>query len=119
MEISFTMPSRSMISNYLREYWPEIPYGKNEDLDKFIGKSFSDIDRELTQEKRANVISAISLRALTGQESINYYEELSFNEKKAMVIKLYDQGLSQRAISAKLGISRPIVKRSIEDSLKE
>ncbi|MGT0149813.1 helix-turn-helix domain-containing protein [Vibrio metschnikovii] len=35
-----------------------------------------------------------------------------------MVVKLYEQGLSQRAISAKLGISRPTVKRSIEDSLK-
>ncbi|EGQ8673208.1 TPA: AAA family ATPase [Vibrio parahaemolyticus] len=118
MEITFSMPSRSMINDYLREYWPDIPHGKSEDIDKFDGMSFSDIDRELTQEKRASVISAISLRALAGQESVNYYEELNFDEKKAMVVKLYEQGLSQRAISAKLGISRPTVKRSIEDSLK-
>ncbi|MDL2196698.1 AAA family ATPase [Shewanella algae] len=118
MEITFSMPSRSMINDYLREYWPDIPNGKSEYIDKFDGMSFSDIDRELTQEKRASVVSAISLRALAGQESVNYYEELNFDEKKAMVVKLYEQGLSQRAISAKLGISRPTVKRSIEDSLK-
>ncbi|MGI2047915.1 AAA family ATPase [Shewanella oncorhynchi] len=116
MEISFPMPSKIMISKYLTEYWPGKQEGKREYIDKFEGMSFSDIDRELTQEKRASVISAISLRSLTGQENVEFYEELNIEDKKAMSIKLHEQGMSQRAISIKLGISRPIVKKAIEAS---
>lgn len=119
MEISFSMPSESMISEYLSEYWPDAQAGKRESIDKFKGMSFSDIDRELTQERRASVISAISLRNLAGQKSVDYYEELSMDDKKAMAVKLYDQGISQRAIAEKLGISRPTVKKSIEDLQKK
>ena len=118
MEVPFSMPSKDMISKYLVEYWPDAQDGKREYIDKFEGMSFSDIDRELTKEKRASVISAISLRSLAGQENVEYYEELSMEDKKAMSVKLHEQGLSQRAIAAKLGVSRPIVKKSIEDSQK-
>ncbi|MCG7495610.1 AAA family ATPase [Vibrio sp. Of7-15] len=119
MEISFVMPSESMISEYLSEYWPDAQGGKRESIDKFKGMSFSDIDRELTQERRASIISAISLRNLAGQKSVDYYEELSLDDKKAMAVKLHEQGLSQRAIAEKLGISRPTVKKSIEDLQKK
>ncbi|MCG6299909.1 AAA family ATPase [Vibrio vulnificus] len=118
MEISFTMPTTRMIRDYLSEYWPDVADQQREYLDKFEGMSFSDIDRELTQEKRASVISAISLRSLAGQEDLDYYEELSLENKKAMAVKLHDQGFSQRAISTKLGISRPTVRKAIEDSQK-
>ncbi|MDN3612622.1 AAA family ATPase [Vibrio ostreicida] len=116
MEILFTMPSKDMIGDYLSEYWSDIADKKQEYVDKFEGMSFSNIDRELTQEKRASVISALALRNLAGEENVGYYEELSMEEKKAMSVKLHNQGLSQRAIASKLSISRPTVKKSIEDS---
>ncbi|MEZ8154132.1 AAA family ATPase [Vibrio splendidus] len=116
MEILFTMPSKDMIGDYLIEYWPDIADKKQEYVDKFEGMSFSNIDRELTQEKRASVISALTLRNLAGEENIAYYEELNIEEKKSMAVKLHNQGFSQRAIANKLGISRPTVKKSIEDS---
>ncbi len=116
MEISFTMPTKGMVNEYLSNYWPDIADKKEEYLDKFEGMSFSNIDRELTQQKRANVISSLTLRKLVGEENVSYHEELSLEEKKVMAVKLHKQGLSQRAISNKLGISRPTVKKSIEDS---
>ena len=115
MEILFTMPTKAMVNEYLSNYWPDISDKKEEYLDKFEGMSFSNIDRELTQQKRANVISSLTLRKLVGEEDVSYHQELSWEEKKVMAAKLHKQGLSQRAISIKLGISRPTVKKSIED----
>ncbi|ELA9881238.1 TPA: AAA family ATPase [Vibrio parahaemolyticus] len=118
MEITFTMPCKTMIGKYLSEYWPEVQDKKREYVDKFEGMSFSNIDRELTQEKRASVISAIYLRSLAGQEELDHYKELSVDDKKRMAVELYKQGLSQRAIATKLGVGRPTVKKAIEDSQK-
>ncbi len=116
MEVLFTMPTKDMVSEYLLSYWPDVSDKKEDFLDRFEGMSFSNIDRELTQQKRANVISSLTLRKLAGEQDVSYHEELSIEEKKAMAVKLHKQGLSQRAISMKLGISRPTVKKSIEDS---
>ena len=116
MEVLFTMPTKDMVSEYLSSYWPDVSDKKEDFLDRFEGMSFSNIDRELTQQKRANVISSLTLRKLAGEQDVSYHEELSIEEKKAMAVKLHKQGLSQRAISMKLGISRPTVKKSIEDS---
>lgn len=118
LEVSFSMPSMDMISQYLLEYWSDSFDCKSIDVERFEGMSFSDIDRELRQKKRASVITAISLRNLVDPQEVKYYEELSLSDKKAMAVKLHEQGLSQRAIAKKLGVSRPTVKKSLEDSLK-
>ncbi|PSV88401.1 AAA family ATPase [Photobacterium iliopiscarium] len=119
MEILFSIPDESMVRKYLEEYWPDLQINKRESIKRFIGMSFSDIDRELTQEKRASVISAISLRSLAGQEGLNYHEELSLEDKKDMVVKLYQSGISQREIAKKLQISRPTIKKAIESALNK
>ncbi|WP_318442579.1 AAA family ATPase [Photobacterium leiognathi] len=119
MEILFSMPDESMVRKYLDEYWPDLQISKRESIKRFVGMSFSDIDRELTQEKRASVISAISLRSLAGQEELNYHEELSLEDKKEMVVKLHKSGISQREIAKKLKISRPTIKKAIESALNK
>lgn len=117
MEISFNMPSQSMIKSYLHEYWPDIFDGKNINAEHFEGMSFSDIDRELKQLKRERVISAVTLRALAGtdEEHSGGLASLSMEDKKTMAFKLHKQGLSQRDIASKLQISRPTVKKAIEE----
>ncbi|GJC07073.1 AAA family ATPase [Aeromonas hydrophila] len=115
MEVSFGMPSQSMIKKYLQEYWPDIFDSKAWSVDSFEGMSFSNIDRELKQAKRERVISAISLRELAGDVHIGCFETLSMEDKKSMAFKLHSQGLSQRVIASKLNISRPTVKKAIED----
>jgi ATPases of the AAA+ class len=119
MEVTFGMPSKAMIKKYLQEYWPDVVDSKTRDIKNFEGMSFSNIDRELKQAKRERVISAISLRALAGEDNMDCFENLSMSEKKAMVIKLNEQGLSQRMIANKLGISRPTVKKAIDDLSRE
>lgn len=119
LEVSFDMPSGKLINSYVKEYWPDVTPNKKPWSDVFKGMSFSDIDRELTREKRAKIISSVALRGLVGKQKINYYEELSLSEKKSMAVTLHRQGLSQRAISEKLRISRPTVKKALENAMKD
>lgn len=115
-EIIFEMPSTDMIGKYINEYWPDSVSSKVETIKKFSGMSFSDIDRELKQEKRKNIIRNISIRALKGTKSSEYSDNVSNDEKKKLVIKLNNEGMSQRQIAIKLGISRPTVKKALEES---
>lgn len=114
LEVTFTMPSSSMVERYLEEYWPDT-VGNGDIVKKFTEMSFSNIDRELRQAKRESIISHIHLRALASVESLESFENMGLDEKKKWVMKLKEEGLSQRAIASKLGVSRPTVKKTIEE----
>jgi SpoVK/Ycf46/Vps4 family AAA+-type ATPase len=116
MEVVFDNPTNSMISKYLKEYWPDVINNKSWSVEQFEGMSFSNIDRELKQAKRESVISAMSLRDLTGgyELCLGGLEKMTMLEKKQMAVKLNEQGLSQRAIASKLGISRTTVQKVLE-----
>lgn len=114
IEVAFAMPSADMIERYLEKYWPDT-VGSDDAVKKFEGMSFSNIDRELRQAKRESIISHIHLRALANKESVQCFENMGLDEKKGWVMKLKEEGLSQRAIASKLGISRPTVKKVIEE----
>lgn len=115
LEVSFKLPSEQMIKQYLTQYWPEAG-----DLVKraryFKGRSFSDIDRELRRLKRKAVLSKL----VTDEEDISADEGSlllvpdSLDEKKKLIPALYYSGKSQREISRLLGISRPTIKKVID-----
>lgn len=78
VEITFEMPARSMIKEYLKEYWPNSRHLAT----KFSGVSFSNIDRSLKIAQRESIISKISLRALTENGDKNTLVSIPMNEKK-------------------------------------
>jgi SpoVK/Ycf46/Vps4 family AAA+-type ATPase len=117
LEIVFPMPTLDMIKKYLDEYWPDV-VNSDDSVSKFLNMSFSNINRELKQAKRERVITYLHLKSITKKENIAEFSCMDMNEKKRWAVKLYEEGLSQRAISQKLGISRPTVKKVIEEFLK-
>lgn len=117
MELTFKLPSDEMIYSYLNQYWPNIKINKGCSSKKYSGMSFSNIDRELRQERRNSIISKISLKAQIGMETSADIVELGEKPERRLVVKLYEDGVSQRAIASKLNMSRPAVKKIIDSSL--
>lgn len=115
LEVSFDLPTEQMIKEYLVQYWPE-----TEDLVEraryFKGCSFSDIDRELRRKKREAILSELA----TEHENISIDENSilsvpdSLDEKKKLIPALHNSGKSQREISRLLEISRPTIKKVID-----
>lgn len=118
MEVAFEIPTLEMISEYLDRYWPNDTGNNKQLLKKFSGVSFSNIDRALKNAKRESIISGISLRGVIGKDNSKCVDNMSMAEKKKLVKKLSEQGLSQRAISIKLQISRPTVKKELDKILQ-
>jgi len=110
LEISFEIPDKSMIKQYLNSYWENEFVNNNNFIREFEGKSFSDISRSLTKAKRKSVLSKTSLRSCVLREN----DKLTLSEKKEQVVKLSEKGMSQRAIATEIGISRPTVKKVLE-----
>ncbi len=117
LEVTFTMPTYNMIKRYLQDYWPDMNKS-DEQINKFVGMSFSDIDRELRKVKREKIITHINLRAIAEKKNSSDFDDMEMDEKKKWVVKFHDEGLSQRAISTKLKISRPTVKKTLEEFSK-
>ncbi|GGN39573.1 MULTISPECIES: AAA family ATPase [Marinomonas] len=117
IEISFEIPTNEMISNYLNLHWPDQKNDTEDLVNIFTGKTFSFIDRELKRSKREKIISSIyhdNLRKVV--TPINNYTALNNAEKKHLAVQLNIEGLSQRAIAERLGISRPTVKKAIDEA---
>lgn len=123
VEITFPMPSTEVIDRYLLEYWPDASeHGKT--AKHFNGMSFSNIDRELRQTRREKIISNVSIRAKKAGlvKSIDTkaidLRSLNREDRNKWILKLHKDGNSQRSISSMLGISRPTVKRVLEDNFQ-
>lgn len=114
-EIDFELPSDDMISEYISMYWPEVPASLNNLSSRLNGMSFSDINREIKKAKKASILSQIPFEiALIGTANIDT-QSLSIDEKKVLAKELYKNGYSQREISKRLEMSRPTVKKAIEE----
>lgn len=118
LEVEFDLPDLSMINDYVKSYWQDLTFKLPELQTKFESKSFSFIDRELRKVKRESVISNLQLFLLSNKGNVNF-KALSKSEKKQCVKNLNESGCSQRTISEKLGISRPTVKKYIDEINKE
>ena len=116
MEIAFSLPTENMIANYLAENWAGDQLIKKYSADDFKKMSFSNIDRKLRHIKRQNILSTITLRNLVGSSNVPITNSIGKDEKRRLVVNLHERGLSQRAIAEKLGISRPTVKKALEQN---
>jgi len=111
IEIDFKLPTNEMISNYLKEYWPEFTDRKSHL--RFHGKSFSDIDRDIKNGKRAAVLARLQTSTYLTEDTSLSTDFLSMEAKKEVAKKLHYEGFSQREISKRTGLSRPTVKKAI------
>lgn len=115
LEIDFGMPDLKMINDYVESYWPDVSFNLSELQTKFENKSFSFIDRELRKAKRESIIATIISPSLLAGNNAENLSSCSREQKKQLVKLFYEKGESQRSIAEKLGISRPTVKKYIEE----
>ncbi|WP_368937444.1 AAA family ATPase [Proteus terrae] len=113
MEVTFEIPTEPMIKSYLKIYWPDF---KGLKVGNLNGMSFSNIDRELRLAKRESILSAISIRKMAGKSNESLNKRLNLTEKKKLAVDLIKQGYSQRDVAKKLGISRPTIKKALDES---
>lgn len=112
LEISFDLPTEEMRKSYIINYWPELTKDASALAQHFGNISYSDIDRNLKKAKKKSILSEISfMTCITG---ITTLKSKKIESKKKEVIKLAQEGMSQRAISAALDISRPTVKKIMD-----
>lgn len=126
LQIKFDLPNNDMIEHYISQYYPDLARFKKLLSEKFEKKSFSDIDRSIKLSKKESILKnkpiyeCLSLNVdpdivedvLEGSQD---YKNLSMSEKQDLIPVLKEKGLSQRKISDMLKISRPTVKKVLEN----
>lgn len=117
LEISFDLPSEEMRRAYIKSYWPELTSHAS-DLARFFGEvSYSDIDRALRKAKKKSILSESKfITCITGVAENKPGNKVEI--KKKDVIRLAGEGMSQRAISSALKISRPTVKKIMDQHIE-
>lgn len=114
LEVTFDIPSKEMIKKYLDAYWPEVSELPSVLPNRFEGLSYSDIDRTLRTTKKESILTNISFQTCLLNESLTSTENLTMQEKKLLAANLHKTGASQREIVDQVGISRPTVKKVID-----
>ncbi|ELM3751210.1 MAG: AAA family ATPase [Shewanella sp.] len=85
----------------------------------FHGMSYSDIRTEINNNKKISILKGIELHKqllaafTTGKANL----EFDIEEKKKIAIKLISSGVSQRKTSELLNISRPTIKKALEEKI--
>lgn len=117
LEVTFKIPDEELILEYIEKNWSEEVQDPAQAVVKYNGYSFSYIDREIRREKREDVISRLFMLPPSFSDNKIDYSALSITEKKKIAVTLKNQGLSQRNIANTLGISRPTVKKAIDEHI--
>lgn len=108
--INFDYPSLDLIQKFLFRYG--IPVGIASNLSKkLLGKSFAVIERSLNQAKRNSVIENIPVNRAIVEE---LYDGMTLPD---FIKLLYNDGMSQRQISSELSVSRPLVKKIVNEEV--
>lgn len=115
MVVDFPLPDAGSIQRALREWIADDYEVSDSLLDAlpiiFAGMSFSDLHRTLSQLKRHQIISGVSLSDGLQQLIEERVDALAKNEKLSVAQKLLNAGLSQRSINAITGLSRDTIRK--------
>lgn len=125
LQIKFELPDKKMLMRYIKQYYPELNGFSKMLSDKFINKSFSDVDRIIKLAKKESILKNrsiheclsidVNVENFNGDFDLSYdYSNLSMAEKQGLIPALNKKGLSQRKISDILKISRPTIKKVLD-----
>jgi SpoVK/Ycf46/Vps4 family AAA+-type ATPase len=115
IQIEFNLPSRDAVEQALQLYVTD-----DQSLDKhwlpvlsevLVGKSFSDIERQIKTLQRQAVIRNCTLCELFPNLIREHIHELPKAAQKDIARRLSDTGLSQRAVNDITGISRDTLRK--------
>lgn len=114
--IEFPLPSRDEINEALQRTFPRLQPSDKELLGALSvvmqGSSFSDIDKVSNGLMRDSVLKEESLGQLIEAEIYKHLSDFSKEDRKTLSIHLTNGGVSQRKISALVGISRDTIRKA-------
>jgi SpoVK/Ycf46/Vps4 family AAA+-type ATPase len=113
MRVEFPMPSEAAVRQAIETFLgAKAPSAWKDVLAVTLrGLSFSDIEREVMQARRASVTRDISLEDALGQVVQNRVEPLPRRERGQIALWLTEAGISQRQVHELTGVSRDTIRK--------
>lgn len=114
LRINFSLPNSELINQYLRTL--SIPEIMSENLAvALVGKSFSDIETLIKNTKKNAILTNAKFFKLLFS-SLKIDDDSILNKSKFLkIVKLFNEGLSQRKIAEELKISRALVSNIVSE----
>lgn len=114
MRIEFPMPNDESVRRAIRTFFASDKIS-NPWLEVLAvslrGKSFSDIEREVLQARRAAVIRGVPLHEALAQLVQNRMQPLPRRERGEIALWLTEAGISQRQVHELTGVSRDTIRK--------
>lgn len=114
--IDFPLPSKNELNEVLQRSFPK---SKKEDKELLTalsivmqGASFSDVDKLTASLMRDSVLHKTKLSTLVEEAIFKLLSDLPKDDKKILSIHLTNGGVSQRKISAMIGLSRDTIRKA-------
>lgn len=117
LKLDFSNPTDEQIKSFVLKITNDVQVSELSFV--FNGMSYSDIKTEIKNNKKISVLKGVELHKqllttfVSGKSNIN----IDFEEKKKMALKLISAGMSQRKASELLSISRPTIKKVLEENI--
>ncbi|KER64982.1 AAA family ATPase [Aeromonas hydrophila] len=117
LKLDFFNPSDEQIKEFVFKITNDVQVSELSFL--FNGMSYSDIKTEIKNNKKISVLKGVDLHKqllttfMNGKPNLN----IDIEEKKKMAFKLISAGMSQRKASELLSISRPTIKKVLEENI--
>lgn len=115
--IKFDNPSRESISEYIVHLWPHIQWPSF--VPQWLeGMSFSEIKKIILSAKKANLLENKPVTTYIFSQLSSNRGEHRISDKKILAALLHKEGYSQRAIERETGITRPTIKKAIDEAIE-
>lgn len=118
VNIKFGCPSKDLISKYISHIWPDYKWPSFVP-DWLHGMSFSDIKRLVLSAKKANLLENKPVTAYIFSKLSLTQGKSTLINKKTLAALMHREGYSQRAIERETGLSRPTIKKAIDEALEQ
>jgi len=115
LEITFSLPDKKLIEKFIKKQYPELQINTEYVADLFQGSSFSDVERTLIRSKKESVLWEKDFDLCVMDNLLKGKSPTSSSAKKAIAIELHRSGWSQRRIEKEVGLSRPTIKKLIDE----
>ncbi len=115
LEITFSLPDKNLIEKFIKKRYSELHVNTEYVADLFEGSSFSDVERTLIRSKKESVLWEKDFNLCVMDNLLKSKNLTSASAKKAIAIELHRSGWSQRRIEKEVGLSRPTIKKLIDE----
>jgi len=115
LEVGFTLPDKNLLERYIDQRYAELNIHIAHVAELLAGASFSDVERTLVRAKKESVLAEKDFDVCVMDLLLKGKHSTSVAAKRALAIELHRSGWSQRQIEKEVGLSRPTIKKLIDE----